>query len=124
MVGHPREWEWLGYHEIMGKRRRYRFVDLERLCWRTATDDIGELQGHLEAALEDAIGRGKMKREPMWTESLAVGSGGFVEKIKPLILSRRETEVMETADGVSVLQESPKPYEEKTSQKSGHKLRK
>jgi len=31
--------------------------------------------------------------EPIWTESLAVGSGGFVEKIKPMVLSRRETEV-------------------------------
>ncbi len=64
----------------------------------------------MEGALADAIARGELKREPMWTESLAVGSAGFVEKIKPLILWRRETEVIESEDGVSVLRESPSPY--------------
>jgi hypothetical protein len=29
---------------------------------------------------------------------MAVGSLGFVEKVKPLILSRRETEIVESAD--------------------------
>jgi hypothetical protein len=30
-----------------------------------------------------------LKGKAMWTESLAVGSAQFVEKIKPMILSRR-----------------------------------
>ena len=47
-----------------------------------------------------------MKRELGWTESLAVGSLGFVEKVKPLVLSRRETEIVPTDDNVWVLQEA------------------
>ena len=43
-VDHPREWEWVGYHEIMGQRQRYRLLDLERLCWRLRTDDLGEVR--------------------------------------------------------------------------------
>ena len=119
VVGHPREWEWLGYHEIMGKRRRYRLLDLERLCWRLGTEDPAEAKRHLEAALAEAIAKGQVKREPLWTESLAVGSNGFLEKIKPLILSRRETEVVETAEGLKALREAAASYGQKTGSKSG-----
>ena len=110
VVGHPREWEWLGYHEIMGHRRRYRLLDLERLCWRVATSEVGELRRNLQAALADAIARGEVKREAIWTESLGVGSARLVEKIPPMILTRRETEVVELRDGVSLLREPPSPY--------------
>jgi putative transposase len=121
VVSHPQGWEWVGYHEIMGRRRRYRLLDLDRLSWRLATDDGEEVRRHLEATLTDAIARGEFKREPIWTESLAVGSAGFLEKIKPMVLSRRETEVTEIGDGVNVLQESPLPYGQETSPKRARK---
>jgi putative transposase len=119
MVSHPREWDWLGYHEIMGVRRRDRLLDGERLGWRLGTGDIEEVRRNWEAALAEAIARGQVQREPSWTESLAVGSAGFVEKIKPLLLSRRETEVIQTVEGLSVLQESAVPYGQKTGSKNG-----
>ena len=56
----------------------------------------------------------EFEREPIWTESRAVGSAAFVEKIKPLILSRRETEMIQGADGMSVLREWPVRYGTKT----------
>lgn len=117
VVSHPREWEWLGCHEIMGSRRRYRLVDLDRLCWRLATAHVEEVR-HLQAALADAIARGEVKREPMWTESLAVGSAGFVERIKPMVLSRRETEVVDLGE-VSILQEPSASYGQKSRRKGG-----
>ena len=106
VVSHPQEWEWVGYHEIMGPRRRHRLLDLDRLYWRLATDDAEAVRRHLDAALADAIARGELKREPIWTETLAVGSAGFVEKIKPMVPSRRGIEVIEMCDEVNVLQES------------------
>ncbi len=30
-VSHPNEWAWFGYHEIVGKRQRYRLLDIKRL---------------------------------------------------------------------------------------------
>ncbi len=41
LVAHPKEWDWVGYHEIMGEGRRYRLIDLERLCWQEATIPYG-----------------------------------------------------------------------------------
>ena len=110
VVSHPQEWEWVGYHEIMGRRKRYGLVDVERLSWRLGTAELEPVRRNLETSLREAIAKEQMKREPIWTESLAVGSAGFVEKIKPLILSRRETEVIEGGDGMSVLRECPAVY--------------
>jgi hypothetical protein len=45
-----------------------------------------------------------------WTEGLAVGSAGFVERIRPLILSRQETELLQQDREIWVLQEAPGPY--------------
>lgn len=54
--------------------------------------------------------RRQVKREPCWTESLAVGSAAFLQKVKPLILSRREMEIVDGGDDLWVLQESRIPY--------------
>jgi hypothetical protein len=36
--------------EITGRRRRYRLLDLERLCWRLRTNDMSQVRPNLEAA--------------------------------------------------------------------------
>ena len=121
VVEHPRDWAWVGYHEIMGSRRRYRLVDVDRLCWRLRADNVEEVRKNLSASLTERIARDQMKREPCWTASLAVGSLGFVEKVKPLILSRRETEIVPTADNVWVLQEAVITYGQETDLKNASK---
>jgi REP-associated tyrosine transposase len=120
-VAHPSQWDWLGYHEIMGQRQRYRVLDLEQLCWRLQTDSLAEVRNNLEAALTEQIAQEQFKREPCWTESLAVGSAGFLERIKPLILSRQETELVQRDGQIWVLQETPIPYGAKTGSKNAPK---
>jgi REP-associated tyrosine transposase len=120
-VAHPRQWDWVGYHEIMGLRRRYRLIDLDRLCWRLGTSQLEQVRRNLEVSLAERIAQDQMKREPQWTEGLAVGSAGFVEKLRPLILSRRETEVVETGENIWVLKEAEIPYGQKAGPKSGAK---
>jgi putative transposase len=117
-VAHPRDWEWLGYHELMGQRQRYRLLDLERLCWRVQTDSLPEVRKNLDSALGELIARDQIKREPWWTEGLAVWSADFLETIKPLILSRRETELVQTDQQFWVLQEPATPYGAKTGSKN------
>jgi hypothetical protein len=99
-------------------RRRYRLIDLDRLCWRLRASDLEDVRKNLEASLADRIAREQMKRGPCWTEILAVGSAGFVEKIQPLILSRRETEIEESDGGLWMLKEREIPYGQKTGSKN------
>jgi len=110
VVGHPREWEWVGYHEIVGSRRRYRLLDLERLAWRLGTASLADVAENLRASLEDAIARDQVRREACWTESLAVGSVDYLERIRPGIRSRRETALVETTEDVWALREPVLPY--------------
>ena len=121
VVKHPRDWAWVGYHEIMGSRRWYRLIDVDRLCWRLGTDNVEQVRHHLIASLAERTARDELKREARWTESLAVGSLEFVERIKPLILFRRETEMVASTDDVWVLQEAVVPYGEKASVKNASK---
>ena len=72
-------------------------------------------------SLAEKIARDQIKREPCWTESLAVGSAAFVERIKPLILSRREMELVETGQNSWVLREAGIAYGQKRAPKSGAK---
>jgi putative transposase len=110
VVAHPSQWEWLGYHEIMGRRRRYRLLDLERLCWRMGTSSLEEVRRNLEAKLGEMIKLAELRRQPCWTESLAVGEPAFLERVRPLILSRRETEIVEEGAGLWSLREAGVPY--------------
>ena len=110
VVRHPREWPWVGYHEIVGIRRRYRLLDLERLCWRLGQTDLAEVRRNLEASLEKARDRDEAKRQGYWTESLAIGSPLFIQKIRPSIHSRQETEIIEKSENLWVLQEQAKAY--------------
>ena len=102
----------------MGQRQRYRVLDLDRLCWRLQAASLTEVRKNLEAALEERIVQERLKREPCWTEGLAVGSTGFLERIRPLILSRQETELVQHDPEIWVLQETPIPYGAKTSSKN------
>jgi putative transposase len=118
VVSHPRQWAWVGLHEIMGERRRYRLLDLEQLCWRLGAVNIGDVRRNLAAALDEMIARQQMKRTECWTEGLAVGSVGFLKQIQPLILSRRQTDmVQEQSTTMWVLKEDAPAYGQKTNPK-------
>jgi putative transposase len=121
VVAHPREWPWGGYQEIVGRRRRYRLIDLDRLCWRMRASTIHELGAHLERSLAEKIARDQLRREACWTESLAVGSKPFVESIRPAAIYRQETNVIELPEKMWSLREAPIPYGQKTGPKNGCK---
>ena len=118
VVSHPREWQWVGYHEIMGRMRRNRLIDLEQLCWRLGTDDLESVQKNLDASLAEAIERDRVKREPMWTESLAVGSPGFLGQIQSQILSRRTSKIVDVGERIWALHEDPIAYGSKNGPKN------
>jgi putative transposase len=105
VVEHPSRWEWCGYSELMGIRKRYRLLDVDRLLSLLGTEDVVSFRKNLNAALALAIENRQLERQPCWTESLAVGSEVFVKEVQERV-ERRRTVMRETA-GAWTLQEMP-----------------
>jgi hypothetical protein len=85
-------------------------LDWERLAWRLGTASLADVGENLSALLEEAIANDQARRQACWTESLAVGSMGYLEAIRPRIRSRRENELVETTENVWALREPARPY--------------
>jgi putative transposase len=98
VVGHPVDWPWCGYQEITGLRQRYRILDLEELLRLGGMSDLGAFAEWYRAELGKALEAASARREPHWTESIAVGSEGFVRRIAALAKNRKKLEIKEWAD--------------------------
>ena len=81
-VAHPSEWRWCGYDELVGRRKRYRLIDIDRVLQLRGTNSPAELAVNYEAAIAERLGQGELKREPVWSACRAVarpegkGEGG------------------------------------------------
>jgi putative transposase len=80
VVAHPREWAYCGYHELVREiavphgRRRGFLVDSSKLVELTGAPDIRAHLARRSEWIDVAIRKGQIEREPIWTESVAVGS--------------------------------------------------
>jgi len=81
-VKHPQEWRWCGYDELVGKRKRYRLLSIERLLQSLDLTDSQDLIRLHTEGVEDLIARRCLAREGLWTERLAVGSKDYVDRAK------------------------------------------
>jgi putative transposase len=80
VVNHPREWEISSYHEIQSPRQRKGIIDHETLCKLVGIESIEELQkAHIRWIDEAAR---DTKRNPAWTESVAVGDEYFLTNMQ------------------------------------------
>lgn len=109
-VAHPNEWEWCGFHELTGSRQRYRLIDDDRLFAALGpVTDPSTFADHYRGVIDSTLDRKKLRREPVWTESLAVGSQEFVESVLPMIHHRPHVQATESDDvrDTWVLREEP-----------------
>jgi putative transposase len=82
VVRHPWEWPHGGYVEIQRPRVRCRLIDLpelSRLCGFIAIEDF---QAAHREWVAQALSDDAARREPCWSEALAVGGRAFVETMK------------------------------------------
>ena len=92
VVDHPREWEWSGYRELMGNRRRNRLLDVGKLLELLGKPSLEEFRKQFDYVLDEMIAKDHAKRQPKWTESLAVGSQKFIGEIESRVRNRQQTE--------------------------------
>ena len=110
VVAHPEQWAWCGYDELVGKRRRYRLVDRERLLELAGGCDAAEFAANYAAMVLEDIERGRLARDPCWSESIAVGDEAFVAKVEGETWNRSKLERSATQAGRWTLRETGMPY--------------
>ncbi|ABQ27059.1 transposase [Geotalea uraniireducens] len=111
VVSHPVEWEMNGYNEIQNPPERYGVIDmsgLRNLCGFTDPEQFAEQHRQW---VHEAINNGKNQRESCWTESIAVGSSGFIEETKAKLgIKAAGRRIAEQQEDRFVLKEEHAPY--------------
>jgi putative transposase len=110
-VTHPIQWPWGSYAELQGLRQRYRLVDLDLLADLMGVHSRDELQVRHKELVEQALAEG-CQHDDTWTESIAVGSQGFVESVKKRLKGRANHRKVEGNNVVWALREDHNPYGE------------
>ncbi len=113
VVLHPREWKWCGYDELVGSRRRYRILDIERLLERLDISSEAELRRYYTEAIDERVKAERLQRESHWTDSLAVGSEEFIRGTKEKYTRRWIFDLgrlPEPGTDTWTIREAPHPY--------------
>jgi putative transposase len=110
VVAHPGEWRESGFGEIQRLPQRYRIVDIATLCRLLECGSAQELRRRLALRAEQTLAEQDVRREPVWTESLAVGRPDYLLRIKQALGPRATGRALAEACGVGVLQEEAAPY--------------
>jgi REP element-mobilizing transposase RayT len=88
VVAHPREWPYCGYGELIrphpdtSRGKLIDLVDTGALMTLLGARDLGELAAMRTKWIDEALRKGRVVREAIWTESVAVGSPAFLQKIQ------------------------------------------
>jgi putative transposase len=109
VVRHPRDWEAAGYHELRQARVKCRIID------RAAVADLlavpaDRLAGLHAEWIETALASGHQRREPKWSEAIAVGRRSFVEEVQRNLGAQARYRQIVEEDGASVLRDAEGTY--------------
>jgi len=110
VVKHAAEWPHSRYLAIQQPPERYRVVDLLALSKLCGFDDIREFQKAHREWVEAGLSGDIAGRDDRWSESLEVGSEGFVEQVKMELGFRAQHRQFAMADGLYTLREPVPPY--------------
>jgi len=110
VVKHPSEWQWNGFSEISGQRKRYRVVNLDELSARTDQSELSKLQSWYSNWIDDASMDEITSRDRKWTENIAVGSKGFIEMIGKSVEDRMKVEITDDGAGNWQVREEQNSY--------------
>ncbi|MDA1044208.1 MAG: transposase [Verrucomicrobia bacterium] len=109
VVQHPSQWQTCGYHEVQEARARYRIIDRERLTDLLGLRSVDELPDAQKRWVEDGQTRA-MGHDPAWSESLAVGSESFGQRVQHQLGVRALHRTLDAHMDGFVLRESTQPY--------------
>ncbi|MEA2115019.1 MAG: transposase [Thermodesulfobacteriota bacterium] len=82
VVKHPAEWPFSGYNEIQNPKRKNILIHYKMLMELCGAASYEALKHDHKALVEECLRADKQARDEKWTQSVAVGSQGYVERIK------------------------------------------
>jgi putative transposase len=110
VIKHPKEWRESGYYEIEHLKKRYRIIDYDALLKLTGIKSVEELQKNQREWINEVLKKKEFYRDPKWTESLAVGSEAFLERINEKLKIKAKTGRIKKYDDDLILSEVEIPY--------------
>jgi len=120
VVEHPSEWPFCGYNEIQKPRSKNILIDYESLRRLLGFDTYDRVITYHKGWVEEYLGNGKNIKDEKWTRSIAVGSRGFVDRLKSILgalaLGRKSIEAGESYQ----LREPVVPYNAHFEVKKGN----
>jgi REP element-mobilizing transposase RayT len=110
VVKHPAEWAHGGYREIQAPPKRYAIIDLAVLSELSGCANVAQFQKAHREWVDDALRAGITGRDERWSQSLAVGSQAYLDKIKAALGGRATHRQIAQADGIHALREPVTSY--------------
>jgi len=120
VVEHPSQWEFCGYNEIQHPRKRKGIIDFDRLMDLLGFKNYDELKDAHRKWVDSAKKTSNGCKDNKWTQSIAVGSKTFIEKMKESLGFRARGRKIICADDTYELREALSPYGKSESQDSGN----
>lgn len=109
-VKHPSEWLHSGYREIQSSPKRYHIIDTASLIRLCDINSLDEFQRQHYQWVTNELESGITKRNTSWSESIAIGSEGFIHKINvSLGLKSKHRKIVEQDDKF-IIQETQSFY--------------
>ena len=120
VVTNPAEWEYCGYNEIQNPRKRKGIIDLDRLIALLGFETYADLKAAHYKWVDSALRTNIRSKEDKWTQSIAVGSKPFIEKVKESLGFRvRGRKIIHMGETFE-LREAPAPYGKTNSLVAGN----
>ena len=120
MVEHPTQWEFCGYNEIQHPRQRKGIIDFDRLLDLLGFENNDDLKDAHYKWVDSALQTDHGDRQNKWTQSIAVGSQRFIEKMKEALGFRAKGRKIICADDTFELREVLTPYGQASNLNSGN----
>jgi putative transposase len=110
VVDHPSQWPHGGYNEIQTPRQKNVIIAYERLRNLAGFKDDESFASAHRKWVQAALQKIDAKRESRWTQSIAVGSSPFIERIKNAMGAMAKGRCIQPTEGAFELREAQSAY--------------
>jgi len=111
VVRHPSDWRWSGYNEIQNQKQRYMIINYNRLSKLLGLNSVTDLKEAHAKWVEEALKLDRhSRRDSKWSQSVAIGSENYIERIKKELGIKVIYRDINSVDNDFELRENLSPY--------------